>query len=51
MEAPPTTVQKPATTQDAVLGLAPSTRSAGAVSYTHLRAHETPEHVLWRGVD
>ncbi|HCE05499.1 MAG TPA: hypothetical protein DEQ62_04115 [Verrucomicrobiales bacterium] len=29
MEAPPTTVQKPATTQDAVLGLAPSTRSAG----------------------
>ena len=28
MEAP-TTVQKPATTQDAVLGLAPSTRSAG----------------------
>ena len=29
MEAHPTTVQKPATTQDAVLGLAPSTRSAG----------------------
>ena len=29
MEAPLTTVQKPATTQDAVLGLAPSTRSAG----------------------
>ena len=29
MEAPPTTVQKPATAQDAVLGLAPSTRSAG----------------------
>ena len=29
MEAPPTTVQKPVTTQDAVLGLAPSTRSAG----------------------
>ena len=29
MEAPPATVQKPATTQDAVLGLAPSTRSAG----------------------
>lgn len=29
MEAPPTIVQKPATTQDAVLGLAPSTRSAG----------------------
>tara|TARA_Y100000766_G_scaffold95875_1_gene81789 strand:- start:1123 stop:2475 length:1353 start_codon:yes stop_codon:yes gene_type:complete len=29
MEAPPTTAQKPASTQDAVLGLAPSTRSAG----------------------
>ena len=29
MEAPHTTVQKPASTQDAVLGLAPSTRSAG----------------------